>query len=361
MGCNFLGMPNSTIPVWTEPVRVAEAVAARSLVKSFGATEVLKGVNLAIPAGSIVSLLGPSGCGKTTMLRTIAGLEHPDSGQIEIGSRIVSGNGSFVAPERRRVGMVFQDWALFPHLNVERNVAFGLSRHERRSKSTLVANTLEMVGLSHLASRMPSELSGGQQQRVALARALAIRPAVILLDEPYSNLDTVLRTQIRLEVQQLLTDLGITTLFVTHDQEEAFVMGEHVAVMFDGAVVQQGRPSHIYNTPSTPEVARFIGDANFLTGTAQGDKAETRIGPIPLLRTLTGNVEVMVRPEYITVTSGDEATIEAVEFYGHDSIYLIKPDHQPSLKARVLSAPEFRPGQRVSLSYGGGAAPAFPV
>ena len=134
-------MPNSTTPVWTEPVRVAEAVAARSLVKSFGATEVLRGVNLAIPAGSIVSLLGPSGCGKTTMLRTIAGLERPDSGQIEIGSRLVSGNGSFVAPERRRVGMVFQDWALFPHLTVERNVAFGLSRHERRSKSTLVANT----------------------------------------------------------------------------------------------------------------------------------------------------------------------------------------------------------------------------
>ncbi len=354
-------MPNAAFPVWTEPVRVAEAVAARSLVKSFGATEVLRGVNLAIPAGSIVSLLGPSGCGKTTMLRTIAGLERPDSGQIEIGPRLVSGNGSFVAPERRRVGMVFQDWALFPHLTVERNVAFGLSRHERRSKSTLVGNSLEMVGLSHLANRMPSELSGGQQQRVALARALAIRPAVILLDEPYSNLDTALRTQIRLEVQRLLTDLGITTLFVTHDQEEAFVMGEHVAVMFDGVVVQQGRPSHIYNTPGTREVARFIGDANFFTGTADGDKAETRIGPIPLLRPLAGNVEVMVRPEYITVASGDEATIEKIEFYGHDSIYLIKPDDQPSLRARVLSAPEFRPGQRVALSYGGGAAPAFPI
>ena len=355
-------MPNSAaVPIRAEPVRIAEPVTVRSLAKSFGETEVLRGADLAVPAGSIVSLLGPSGSGKTTMLRTIAGLERPDSGQIEIGPRLVSGDATFVAPERRRVGMVFQDWALFPHLSVERNVAFGLSRQERRSKSALVADTLEMVGLRQLAHRMPSELSGGQQQRVALARALAIRPSVILLDEPYSNLDTALRTQIRLEVQRLLTDLGITTLFVTHDQEEAFVMGERVAVMFDGVVVQQGRPSEIYDTPGTRSVARFIGDANFFAGTADGDKAETRIGPIPLLRPLAGSVEVMVRPEYITVAAGDEATIEKVEFFGHDSIYLIKPDDQPSLKARVLSTPEFRPGQRVALSYGGGAAPAYPI
>ena len=355
-------MPNSVAdPVPAGPVRVAEPVTTRSLVKSFGDTDVLRGVDLAIRAGSIVSLLGPSGCGKTTLLRSIAGLERPDSGEIAIGPRTVSGNGTFVAPERRRVGMVFQDWALFPHLSVERNVAFGLSRKERRTKSVVVADTLEMVGLSHLAHRMPSELSGGQQQRVALARALAIRPAVILLDEPYSNLDTTLRTQIRLEVQRLLTDLGITTLFVTHDQEEAFVMGEHVAVMFDGVVVQQGRPSMIYDTPGTPRVARFIGDANFLAGTADGDKAETQIGPIPLLRRLDGEVEVMVRPEYITVVAGEDATIEKIEFYGHDSIYLVQPDGQPALKARVLSTPEFRVGQRVALSYGGGAAPAYPV
>jgi iron(III) transport system ATP-binding protein len=342
-------------------VRVAEPVTARSLVKSFGEIEVLRGLDLTVPAGSIVSLLGPSGCGKTTLLRSIAGLERPEGGEISIGPRVVSGNGSFVAPERRRVGLVFQDWALFPHLTVERNVAFGLSRKERRSKSAVVDDTLEMVGLSHLGHRMPSELSGGQQQRVALARALAIRPSVILLDEPYSNLDTALRTQIRLEVQRLLSRLGITTLFVTHDQEEAFVMGEHVAVMFDGIVVQQGRPSEIYDTPGSRAVASFIGDANFFAGTANGDKAETEIGPIPLLRSLSGNVEVMVRPEYITVVAGDEATIEKVEFYGHDSIYVVRPDNKPALKARVLSTPEFRPGQRVALSYGGGPAPAYPV
>lgn len=358
-------MPNaqSTALVPSRPadgLRTAtEPVTVRSLDKSFGDTGVLRGVDLEVPAGSIVSLLGPSGCGKTTLLRSIAGLERPDSGQISIGDRVVSGVGSFVAPEQRRVGMVFQDWALFPHLSVERNIAFGLSRVDRRSSR--VAETLEMVGLAPLAHRMPAELSGGQQQRVALARALATRPEVILLDEPYSNLDSILRAQIRFEVQRLLNDLGITTLFVTHDQEEAFVMGEHVAVMFDGVVSQQGRPSEIYDTPATRRVAHFIGDANFFVGSADGDKASTQVGMIPLLHPLQGDVEVMVRPEYITVVPGNEATVESVEFYGHDSIYLVQPDDQPALRARVLSTPEFGPGDRVSLGYGGGSAPAYRV
>jgi iron(III) transport system ATP-binding protein len=208
---------------------------------------------------------------------------------------------------------------------------------------------------------MPAELSGGQQQRVALARALATRPEVILLDEPYSNLDSILRTQIRFEVQRLLNDLGITTLFVTHDQEEAFVMGELVAVMFDGVVVQQGRPSEIYDAPATRKVAHFIGDANFFPGSANGDKADTQVGPIPLLQPLHGDVEVMVRPEYITILPGNGATVESVEFYGHDSIYWVQPDDQPALRARVLSTPEFGPGDRVSLGYGGGSAPAYQV
>ncbi|MDQ4057618.1 MAG: ABC transporter ATP-binding protein [Actinomycetota bacterium] len=355
-------MPNlqSTTLVRADEMRTAtEPVTVRSLDKSFGDTQVLRGVDLEIPAGSIVSLLGPSGCGKTTLLRSIAGLERPDSGQVSIGDRVVSGVGSFVAPEHRRVGMVFQDWALFPHLSVERNVAFGLSRFDR--KSSRVAETLEMVGLEALAQRMPAELSGGQQQRVALARALATRPEVILLDEPYSNLDSILRAQIRFEVQRLLSDLGITTLFVTHDQEEAFVMGEYVAVMFDGVVLQQGRPSEIYDTPATRRVAHFIGDANFFAGSADGDKADTQVGMIPLLHPLHGDVEVMVRPEYITVVPGNEATVESVEFYGHDSIYWVQPDEQPALRARVLSTPEFGPGDRVSLGYGGGSAPAYRV
>jgi iron(III) transport system ATP-binding protein len=335
-----------------------ESVLVRGLDKSFGSTTVLRGVDLDVPAGTLVSLLGPSGCGKTTLLRMIAGLERPDAGQVVIGGRPVSCAGKgFVAPENRRVGMVFQDWALFPHLSVERNIAFGLSKAERRGGR--VQETLDLVGLAPFADRMPGTLSGGQQQRVALARALATRPSIIMLDEPFSNLDTTLRVQIRLEVQHLLAELGVTTLFVTHDQEEAFVMGDIVGVMFDGEIVQQGRPGDVYDRPGLRSVAEFIGDANFLQGVAAGTKAVTHIGPVPLQHDIEGDVEVMVRPEYVVVAPGEGATVESVEFYGHDAVYLIQPDAYPRLRARVLATPEFRVGERVCLSYDGRAAVAF--
>ncbi len=319
----------------------------------------LRAVDLTVPPGTVVALLGPSGCGKTTLLRAIAGLERPDAGTIALGGRLLSGDGTHVAPEKRRVGMVFQDWALFPHLSVAANVAFGLPKRERDSER--VAETLGMVGLSGLAGRMPSTLSGGQQQRVALARALANRPAVILLDEPFSNLDASLRHQIRLEVQRLLADLGVTSLFVTHQQEEAFVVGQEVAVMLDGAVVQQGSPAELYEAPETIEVARFVGDANFLRGPAVADKAETCIGPIPLDRDHSGEVDVMVRPEQVGIYAGDDATVRRVEFYGHDSIYLVATDHGPTVRSRVLAAPQFRAGDRVALGFTGRPAVAFPV
>ncbi|HEX2294300.1 MAG TPA: ABC transporter ATP-binding protein, partial [Actinomycetota bacterium] len=252
-------------------------MAVSGVRKAFGGAAVLNGVDLDVPAGTVVALLGPSGCGKTTLLRTIAGLERPDAGTISVGGRTLAGPGVHVPPEKRRVGMVFQDWALFPHLSVAANVGFGLPKAERASRR--VYETLEMVGLAGLAERMPSTLSGGQQQRVALARALANRPSVILLDEPFSNLDASLRHQIRLEVQRLLADLRVTSLFVTHQQEEAFVVGQEVAVMLDGVVVQQGPPATLYEAPATIEIARFVGDANFLRGTADADKAETCIGP----------------------------------------------------------------------------------
>ena len=335
----------------------AASVSVREVTKAFGPTEVLQGLDLDIPAGSIVSLLGPSGCGKTTLLRTIAGLERLDAGHISIGDAVVSGSERFVPPEQRRVGMVFQDWALFPHLTVERNVAFGLKRGERRTQR--VAETLEMVGLSVFSDRLPATLSGGQKQRVALARALAVRPSIILLDEPYSNLDSTLRGQIRLEVQHLLQDLGVTALFVTHDQEEAFIMGDIVAVMFNGEVVQEATPAEIYDHPAVRSVAEFIGDANFLSGRADGDKAETLLGPVPLRNEHYGDVDVMVRPEYVAVAEGDEATIEGLEFYGHDAVYIVRPDDAPQLRARILATPDFRPGDRVALAYDGREAVAF--
>ena len=201
----------------------------------------LRGVDLAVPAGALVALLGPSGCGKTTLLRTVAGLERPDSGEVRVGDRVLSGPDRFVAAERRRVGMVFQDAALFPHLSVGRNVAYGLPRRAP-DRGERVSEALRLVGLSGFEARMPATLSGGQLQRVAVARALAPRPSVILLDEPFSNLDAPLRAELRLEVRRLLTAIDATAVFVTHDQEEAFLVGDEVAVMGGGQVAQQGGP-----------------------------------------------------------------------------------------------------------------------
>lgn len=338
----------------------AETVVVRDLSKAFGSDPVLRDLRLDVPAGSLVALLGPSGCGKTTLLRTIAGLERPDVGRIEIGRRTVVDNGRlFVPPEKRRVGMVFQDWALFPHLSVAGNVGFGLARSERRSQRVL--DVLRMVELDAFVDRMPATLSGGQQQRVALARALAGRPSVILLDEPFSNLDATLRAQIRLEVQQVLRALGVTALFVTHDQEEAFALGESVAVMFDGTIEQQGTPSEIYEAPATRRVAEFIGDGNFLPGTARGRIADTALGIIPLRHEASGSVDVFVRAEEVLVHPGDAATITDVVFYGHDAMYVVRTDAGGTLMSRVLAAPEFRPGDRIEMKYSGKATMAFPV
>lgn len=356
-------MPNLQVTPTRTPdpayPRADDNLAVRGLHKAFDSTSVLRGVDLDVPAGTVVALLGPSGCGKTTLLRSIAGLERPDSGEVRLGGRTMSDARTWRPPETRRIGMVFQDWALFPHLSVARNVGFGLTRAERRSGR--VVEALELVGLTELADRMPATLSGGQQQRVALARALANRPAAVLLDEPFSNLDATLRTQIRIDVQRLLRDLGVTALFVTHDQEEAFVVGEIVAVMFDGAVVQEARPSELYDAPATMAVAEFIGDANFLPGVASGAVAETPLGKIELRADATGAVEVLARPEYVHVEPGTTATVEDIEYYGHDAVYIVRPDEGRSIRARILRAPEFTPGDRVDLSYRGTATVAFPA
>ena len=337
--------------------RAADTIAVRGVRKQFGDTEVLRGVDLDVPAGSLVALLGPSGCGKTTLLRSIAGLERPDTGTITLGDRPLVAPGTFVPAERRRIGMVFQDWALFPHLSVGRNVGFGLDRAERRTGR--VEEALALVELTGLADRMPATLSGGQQQRVALARALANRPAALLLDEPFSNLDATLRVNIRAEVQRLLSDLGVTAVFVTHDQEEAFLLGDEVAVMLDGQIVQQGPPSAIYERPTNRSVAGFVGDANFVTGTAFGDKAETPVGPVPLVSMLNGSVDVIVRPEQLAVVDGDRACVTAVEYYGHDAVSSIAFEDGTQIRVRVMSAPRHRPGDRVDVEYIGEPAVAF--
>ncbi len=305
-----------------------------------------------------MALLGPSGCGKTTLLRAVAGLEHPDAGEVRVADRVLSGPGAFTPPERRRIGMVFQDAALFPHLTVARNVAYGLPRRDP-DRRTRVAEALELVGLAGFEDRATGTLSGGQAQRVAIARALAPRPSVMLLDEPFSSLDAPLRAELRLEVRRMLTAIDATAIFVTHDQEEAFMVGDEVAVMDDGRVVQQGRPTTLYEWPATREIAEFIGDANFIPGQADGETAATPIGLIPLHRGPAGPVEVMVRPERILATPGDCATVTGVEYYGHDAVYLVSIDAGPTVRSRVIGAPRLGPGDRVDLEFQGEPTVAY--
>ncbi len=337
-------------------------------VKRFGGVEVLKQVSIDVAPGEIVALLGPSGCGKTTLLRSIAGLERLDGGSITIAGLEVSAPSVHVRPEQRRIGMVFQDWALFPHLTVAQNVGYGLSREERRGDR--IAESLDLVGLGGLGDRLPATLSGGQQQRVALARALAPQPTALLLDEPFSNLDTLLRVQVRGEVHRLLAELGVTTVFVTHDQEEAFVLGDRVAVMHDGRIEQHEPPAEIYANPTSRWVASFVGEANLIRAEASGDHATSAIGPLLLQSTHTGSVDVLVRPEQVVLTDLEStgsmngtgaATVQLVEYYGHDHVSVVELDDGTTLRSRGPGAPPYRRGQRVRVNSAAVSAPAFPL
>ncbi len=250
----------------------------RGLRKSFGEVVAVDGLDLDVPEGAICALLGPSGCGKTTTLRLIAGLERPDAGTIEIGGEVVSGDGRTVPAERRRIGMVFQDYALFPHMDVAANVGYALGRRPDRAK---VEAALETVGLGGLGKRNPHELSGGQQQRVALARALVAEPRALLLDEPFSNLDAGLRARVREEVREILAEQKLTSVFVTHDQEEALSVADVVAVVNEGKVEQVGTPEDVYSRPSSRWVASFLGEIEVLPGRAEDGTIECELGQLP--------------------------------------------------------------------------------
>jgi iron(III) transport system ATP-binding protein len=270
------------------------------IAKSFGVVTALDEFELEVRKGRILCLLGPSGCGKTTALRLIAGFERPDRGVIEIDGRRVADPGTSVPPERRRIGMVFQDFALFPHLNVRDNVGYGIRRDPDRD--VRVSELLEMVGMGDEAKRYPHELSGGMQQRVAVVRALAPRPDVILLDEPFSNLDQALRTQLRVEVREILRRAHATALFVTHDQEEALTIADDVCVMSRGRVEQCAVPEILYAEPANPFVAGFVGVANLVHGECADGTARTRFGPVQLVgrrsRQVSGRALVLLRPEH---------------------------------------------------------------
>jgi iron(III) transport system ATP-binding protein len=330
-------------------------IRLQGVSKSFGAIEAVRDLDLELTRGKILALLGPSGCGKTTTLRLLAGFESPDTGEIEIAGRPVAGRGASVAPEKRRVGMVFQDYALFPHLSVEQNVAYGLPNgKKRRGRGEEV---LALAHLEGLGDRMPHELSGGQQQRVALARALAPEPAVVLLDEPFSNLDATLRVRVRSEMREILRDAGATAVFVTHDQEEALSLADEVAVMMRGTVVQSAPPEALYHRPATREVASFVGDANFLPGTVKDGHVSCELGTIPVLGDGEGEGEVMLRPEALVLRAlpDGQATVEHREFYGHDQLLRLRLDSGRTLRARLVGGPGFGLGERVAVGVWGSA------
>jgi iron(III) transport system ATP-binding protein len=336
------------------------AIEATGLSKTFGEVAALAGFDIAVEEGQTLTLLGPSGCGKTTALRVIAGFERPDAGVVSVGGLPVAGPGLHVPPERRRVGMVFQDYALFPHMSVAANVSYGLVKGDRdRKDPKRVAEVLELVGMSGTEKRLPHELSGGQQQRVALARALAPRPAVILLDEPFSNLDASLRQRVRRELKEILREARATALFVTHDQEEALSLSDLVAVMREGRVVQVATPPDLYRVPSDPWVAGFLGDADFVPATAGHGQVETALGTFATEH--DGRVLVMFRPERVLVTPqpDGEAVVVGREYFGHDQLVTIVLADGSRIRSRLGPAPDLKPGERVAVKIE--EATTFPV
>jgi len=383
-------------------------VICSGLRRSYGPVTAIDELDLEVRRGELLAVLGPSGCGKTTLLRLLAGFERPDAGTITIEGATVAGSGTFVPPERRRVGIVVQDHALFPHLTVAANVAYGLETWRSRDTSARtgrsggdrnghvrssradgerrrdgrVAEVLALVGLDALGQRYPAELSGGQQQRVAIARALAPAPGVVLLDEPFANLDAALRARIRFEVRAILKAAGATVVLVTHDQEEALSLADRVAVVDRGRIVQVGSPDDVYRRPATAFVARFVGDADLVAGTSDGVTVTTPLGPLAVEGAVPapGPALAVVRPEAVMLSAlGSEpstrpdatrpdatrpdgptsppwsgwATVATVTYYGHDQLVEVTLDEGTVVRARLGAERLFRAGERVRAEVPG--------
>lgn len=307
-------------------------VNCEKLSKVFNKVKAVHNLNMQLDEGTLFGLVGPSGCGKTTTLRLVAGFETLDEGTVAIHGRVVSGPGVHVPIEQRRVGMVFQDYALFPHLSVRENVEFGVPKGDTGKIRTKMV--LELARLTGMDKRLPHSLSGGEQQRVALARALASNPAVILLDEPFSNLDAQLRGRTRWEVKHVLKDAGVSAIFVTHDQDEALSLADRVGVMLNGQIVQAGTPEEVYGFPASLEVAKFLGEVNLINGLAENGVVHTELGLLQTPSRLKGSVTVVVRPEAVTLhpveqgkpTDQDGVLTRMVdrEFYGHAQLVRLR-------------------------------------
>ena len=326
------------------------------LYLSFGRTAVLQGFGFDLEAGEIACLLGHSGCGKTTALRAVAGFEQPERGRIALQGRTLSDGRLFVPPHLRRIGMVFQDYALFPHLNVADNIAFGLSGHSAEARKARVAELLALIGLPDYGGHYPHQLSGGQQQRVALARALAPKPELVLLDEPFSNLDADLRTRLSKEVRSLLKQENTSALLVTHDQQEAFAMADKIGIMADGRLQQWDTPYNLYHNPATPAIAGFIGQGVLLRGQMSGSHCVRLAlgefcGVVPNHCQSCREVDVLLRPDDVVHDDNSPVSAEVLDkdFKGSYFIYTLKLDSGETVLAHVPSHHNHPIGSRIGI------------
>ena len=331
-----------------------DLLTVMGLTKRFSGPPVVDNLTFSVREGEIFALLGPSGCGKTTTLRLIAGFERPDAGDVRLGDRLLASARMHLPAEQRGIGLVFQDFALFPHLSVYDNVRFGLRSMAREAIDQRCREVIQLVGLTGFEKRMPHQLSGGQQQRVAIARTLAPAPKLVLLDEPFSNLDALLRQATRQEFRGVLKRSGMTAVMVTHDQEEALSFADRVAVMRNGHIEQIGTPEEVYYQPRTLFVAQFLGRTNLLLSQANGLRANTPVGTVALNRSAQGNVLLSLRPEHLTLEAagpdenGSVGQVIAREFRGHDITFRVLLAGSEYLVHTHNRMP-FQPGDRVYL------------
>ena len=339
-------------------------VELREISKRFVNRDVVKGLSFNIKRGELFVILGPSGSGKTTTLRLLAGLERPDAGEIFIDDQMIAGRNSFIQPEARNVGMVFQEYALFPNLTVKDNIAFGLHKLEKIERQRIIERMLELVGLQDHINRYPHELSGGEQQRVAFARALAPSPVVILLDEPFSNVDADMRLRIRRDMQRILRKSNITAILVTHNQEDAFAIADRIAVMNKGQIEQIATPSEIYHSPATRFVADFVGEADFINGAVENNLIRTAFGDFPTAGFDSGtSVQVMIRPSDISFKADKEGdgVVADLEFKGSETLYFLRLSSGEFVHSIQNSESLIEIGTKVKIEVRPAQILAFPV